>query len=143
MSFAERIAAARLNGDYNALIEAIPYFQWLGLNVELRDGEVVTVLPFQDMLIGNPMLPALHGGVTGAFLESAALLSLMARMPTAQVPKIVNITIEYLRPGGPVDSFAAGIITRQGRRVANVRAEAWQDDRAHPFAAASAHFLLG
>ena len=103
---------------------------------------MITVLPFQDMLIGNPMLPALHGGVTGAFLESAAIMSLMARMQTNQVPKIINITIEYLRPGGPTDSFAAGIVTRQGRRVANVRAEAWQDDRNHPIAAASAHFLM-
>lgn len=142
MSFAEQIAAARSSGDYNGLIDAIPYFKWLGLAVEWQGDELVTVLPFQDMLIGNPVLPALHGGVTGAFLESAALLSLMAQMQTTQVPKIITITIEYLRPGGPTATYASGIVTRQGRRVANVRAEAWQDDRAHPIAAAAAHFLL-
>lgn len=142
MSFAERLAEARSSGGFETLVDAIPYLKWLGLRIEARDGELISILPFQDMLIGNPMLPALHGGVTGSFLESAAIISLMAAMPTPALPKTINITIEYLRPGGPTDTYAAGIITRQGRRVANVRAEAWQEDRAHPIAAASAHFLL-
>lgn len=142
MSFAEQIEAARASGDYGSLVGAIPYFRWLGLTIERRDDELITVLPFQDMLIGNPVLPALHGGVTGAFLESAALMSLMAQMQTSQVPKTINITIEYLRPGGPTTTFASGIVSRQGRRVANVRAEAWQEDRGHPIATAAAHFLL-
>jgi uncharacterized protein (TIGR00369 family) len=142
VSLAEQLAKARTSGDYNALVDAIPYFHWLGLRVERQGSDVVTIMPFQDMLIGNPMLPALHGGVTGAFLESAAIISLMAGTQVEQVPKIINITVEYLRPGGPTDTVATGVITRQGRRVANVRAEAWQDDRRHPIASASAHFLL-
>lgn len=142
MTLAEQLAKARADDDYNQLIDAIPYFRWLGLKVERQQDEVLTIMPFQDMLIGNPMLPALHGGVIGAFLESAAIISLMAATRAEQVPKIVNITVEYLRPGGPTDTFATGVITRQGRRVANVRAEAWQDRREHLIAAASAHFLL-
>lgn len=142
MSFAEEIAAARTSGDYKKLIDAIPYFRWLGLSIEWRDKELITVLPFQDMLIGNPVLPALHGGVTGAFLESAALMSLMAQLQATQVPKTINITIEYLRPGAATTTYASGIVSRQGRRVANVRAEAWQEDRRHPIATAAAHFLL-
>ena len=142
MSFQARIAEARRTGDYNRLVDGIPYLKWLGIRLEQREGEVISVMPFAEMLIGNPMLPALHGGVTGAFLESAAIISLMAAMDTPKLPKTINITIEYLRPGGPADTYATGTITKQGRRVANVRALAWQDDRAHPIAAATAHFLL-
>ena len=53
-----------------------------------------------------------------------------------------GLTVEYLRSGRPVDTFARGVPTRQGRRVANVRVEAWQDDRSRPIAVASAHFLV-
>ena len=59
-----------------------------------------------------------------------------------RLPKIVNISIDYLRPSLLEDMFARGIIIRQGRRVANVRVDAWQSDRARPVAAAHAHFLL-
>jgi acyl-coenzyme A thioesterase PaaI-like protein len=62
---------------------------------------------------------------------------------TLRVPKTINITVEYLRSGKPQDTFARCEITRQGRRVANVRVVAWQEDRAKPIAAATAHLLLG
>ncbi len=142
MSSADGISAARQNGDLQPLIEAVPYFRWLGLRVDRQGDELITVLPFQDMLIGNPLLPALHGGVTGALLESAAMISLIGAMDTPRLPKIVNITVEYLRPGGAADSFATGIVTKQGRRVASVRAHAWQKDRGKLFAAATTHFLI-
>jgi acyl-coenzyme A thioesterase PaaI-like protein len=41
-----------------------------------------------------------------------------------------------------LDSFATGIVTKQGRRVASVRAHAWQKDRDKLFAAATTHFLI-
>ncbi|MDP6873460.1 MAG: PaaI family thioesterase [Alphaproteobacteria bacterium] len=142
MSISEGISAARRSGDLQPLIEAVPYFRWLGLRVDREGDELITVMPFQDMLIGNPLLPALHGGTTGALLESAAMISLIGAMDTPRLPKIINITIEYLRPGGAADSYATGIVTKQGRRVANVRAQAWQKDRGKLFATASTHFLI-
>ena len=142
MNIPKGIAEARQSGDLRPLVDAVPYFRWLGLRVEQQGDELITVMPFQDMLIGNPMLPALHGGVTGALLESAAMISLIGATDTPRLPKIINITVEYLRPGRPADSFATGIVTKQGRRVANVRAQAWQKDRNKLFATASAHFLV-
>ncbi|MDA1097490.1 MAG: PaaI family thioesterase [Proteobacteria bacterium] len=142
MSIAEGISAARQSGDLQPLVEAVPYFRWLGLRIDRQCEELITVMPFQDMLIGNPMLPALHGGITGAFLESAAMISLIGAMATPKLPRIINITIEYLRPGRAMDSYATGIVTKQGRRVANVRAYAWQQDRDKLIASASAHFMM-
>lgn len=142
MNLLEVIARAKAEGDFNVLVEVMPYARFLGLSAEEIDGEVVSKLAFDDMLIGNPVLPALHGGVVGALLEHAALIHLMWELETAHVPKTITITVDYLRTGRPRDTFARGIITKEGRRVANVRVEAWQDDRKKPIAHALAHFLL-
>ena len=46
------------------LTEGIPYVQFLGIQFDRRGDELTAHLPFDDSLIGNPMLPALHGGAT-------------------------------------------------------------------------------
>ena len=88
------------------------------------------------------MLPALHGGTLGALLESTAIFHLLWEAETLFLPKTITLTIDYLRSGRPVDTFARGVITKQGRRVVNVRAEAWQDDPARPIAIGNGHFLI-
>jgi acyl-coenzyme A thioesterase PaaI-like protein len=97
---------------------------------------------YGDHLIGNPALPALHGGTLGALLESAAIFELLCRSETVVLPKTITLTVDYLRSGAPVDTHARGVVTRQGRRVANVRMEAWQADRHKPVATAHAVFLV-
>jgi acyl-coenzyme A thioesterase PaaI-like protein len=93
-------------------------------------------------LIGNPILPAIHGGTVGALLESAAIFKLVWEIRSIAVPKTINITVDYLRSARVVDTHARAIITKHGRRVANVQVRAWQADEAKPVAAAHAHFLL-
>lgn len=140
----ERLTEAKRTGDYNALHEAIPYARFLGLTAALdpaRD-ELITTLRYGDHLIGNPSIPALHGGTLGALLESAAIFELLWRAETVVLPKTITFTIDYLRSGAPVDTHARGIVTRQGRRVTNVRMEAWQGDRTAPVATAHAIFLV-
>ena len=58
--------------------------------------------------------------------------------------KIVNLSVEYLRPClATRDTFARGTLFKQGRSVTNIRIEAWQSDEAKPVAAAHDHFLVG
>jgi acyl-coenzyme A thioesterase PaaI-like protein len=52
------------------------------------------------------------------------------------------LSVDYLRPARLAETSAQGVITRHGRRVANVRVEAWQESPSRPVAAAHAHFLL-
>jgi acyl-coenzyme A thioesterase PaaI-like protein len=142
MSITEAVAMARQTGEYQNVIDSIPYMRFLGLTVSGdEDGPIVT-MPGSDHIIGNPVLPAIHGGVVGAFLESTAIMHLIWARESQQVPKIVNLTIDYLRSARVVDTHAQAIITKHGRRIANIRIEAWQTDRAKPVAAAHAHFLL-
>ena len=125
-----------------AFLQRAPYFRFLGMRAEF-DGEVMTgVLPFAQHLIGNPMLPALHGGVIGAFMEMTALAQLSLAQPGRRVPKTIDVTIEYLRSAGPKDTYARAILRKVGRRVANVQVEAWQESRAKPVAGMTGHFLL-
>ena len=138
----ERLAEAKGRGDHQAFMEAIPYAKFLGLSGGMVDGELITTMRYADHLIGNPALPALHGGTLGALLESAAIFELLWRAETIVLPKTITVTVDFLRSGAPVDTYARGIVTRHGRRVTNVRMEAWQTDRGTPVATAHAIFLV-
>lgn len=138
----EIIERAKATGDYRLLTDAIPYVRFLGITVDGSTGEMLGKMSFGDHLVGNPALPALHGGAIGALLESTAVFELLWEAETVILPKTINITIEYLRSAHATDTFAKGVITKHGRRVASVRVEAWQEDRNRPIAAAAAHFLI-
>lgn len=136
------IAEAKREGRPGRLTEVVPYARFMGLSMRHVAGELLGHLTYSNMLIGNPALPALHGGALGALLESTAIFQLLWEAETVVLPKTIDITVEYLRSGRPLDTWAKGILTRQGRRVANVRVEAWQEDRLRPIAFAHAHFLI-
>jgi acyl-coenzyme A thioesterase PaaI-like protein len=138
----EKLVQAKASGDYQALMDAVPYSKFLGLSAAMQDGELITTMTFSQHLIGNPALPALHGGTLGALMESAAIFELLWRSETIVLPKTITFTIDYLRSGAPLDTYARSIVTRHGRRVANVRVEAWQTDRTAPVATAHAIFLV-
>ncbi len=138
----EHLRAFREEGKTEGMTDAVPYTKFLGITVDIADGAVIGCLRYSDDLIGNPALPALHGGTVGALLESTAIFHLMWEEKGIGVPKTINVTIDFLRSGRPMDTFAKGIITKQGRRIANVRVEAWQEDPSRPIAIANTHFLI-
>ena len=133
---------AKQTGDFDKVIEAVPYAAFLGLSLHQEDDKLINTLNFSDMLIGNPGLPALHGGTIGALLENAALTELIWETGCDTIPRTVNFTTEFLRPGRAENAYASAIVTKHGRRVANVRATAWQSDPNKPIATGNGHFLL-
>jgi acyl-coenzyme A thioesterase PaaI-like protein len=142
------------------MVVAVPYARFLGVSFERRGDELTAQLSYADALLGNPLLPALHGGAIGAFLEIAAIMELAwaqvwERMeggrPEAEaieegrfppLPKTIDFTVDYLRTGLPRDAYARARVNRMGRRYASVHVEAWQDNRARLFAQATGHFLM-
>ncbi len=129
--------------DFSLLLERIPYARFLGLEVRQMGDEIITELPASEHLTGNQNLPAVHGGVVGAMLEFTAVLQLLHDTDCERLPKTVDISIDYLRPTrADRKTFGQAIVTRRGRRVANVRCELWQQDRATPVAASHGHFVL-
>ncbi|WP_374467947.1 PaaI family thioesterase [Phenylobacterium sp.] len=125
-----------------AFLQRVPYIRFLGMRAELAGDEMTAVLPFSEHLVGNVMLPALHGGVLGAFLETTALAQLAVTQKSSRLPKTIDVTIEYLRPGRAMTTYARADLRKVGRRIANIHVEAWQEARAHPVAALRGHFLL-
>lgn len=142
MSMIEMLARAKADNDPGRLVEAIPYARWLGMEFKAEGANLAAKLRFHEDLVGNASVPALHGGTVGALLESTAIFEVLWRMETAVLPKTITFTVDYLRPAKLQDVHARATVTRQGRRVANVRAEAWQEDPARPVATANAIFLV-
>ncbi|MCQ0970634.1 PaaI family thioesterase [Paracoccus sp. TK19116] len=151
---------SRRDAALKALVDGVPFLAWVGIRFDRRGDELTAVLPFQQKLIGNPLLPAIHGGVTAAFLETAAIIELAwasqwedveqgrltpdADDPSSlpRLPKTIDFTIDYLRSGLPRDAYARARVVRSGRRFASVYVEAWQDNRARLFAQATGHFMM-
>ncbi len=155
-----QVVKKRRDAALTALASGVPYIQFLGISFDRRGDELTGILSYDEKLIGNPHLPALHGGVTAAFLEVTAIMTLswsrlwgsmesgaldVASLEAGnlpRMPKTIDFSVDYLRSGLPRDAYARATITRMGRRYASLRAEAWQDNRARPFAEATAHFLV-
>ena len=141
----ELLAKAAREGrpeDVAALMAAVPNCEFLGVTASLRGEEVVLEMPFDVALVGDPIIPALHGGVIGSLLETAAIAQAIFSTRAVKIPKPVDFTVDYLRTGRAVTSFAKARLARQGRRVVNVHAEMWQEDEARPIATLRGHFLL-
>ena len=121
-----------------------PYALSLGIGVVRIDGAApVLTLEISEKVLGRPGF--LHGGAIGGLLEMAAIAALrMALAQRGAVPRLkpVNMTVEFLRGGTLQPTFAIGRVTRAGRRIANVSAEAWQDDPARPIASGWMNVLL-
>ncbi len=136
------VRSAKETGKVSTLVDAIPYLRFLGISMDTASGALIGKMAYSDALIGNASLPALHGGAIGALLESTAIFQALWESETIVLPKIVTITVDFLRSGRPVDTFARGVFTKEGRRVVNVSVEAWQEDPQRPIARANAIFLV-
>jgi uncharacterized protein (TIGR00369 family) len=125
-----------------AVVRDLPYAKFLGVEVIFNGDEMTAVLAFADHLIGNPVLPAIHGGVLGAFMEITAIAQLSVLQPSLRLPRTIDISMEYLRSGRPRTTYARAQVRKAGRRVANVHVEAWQEQRDAPIAFLRGHFLV-
>ncbi len=140
-AFAERIRVAKESGAFAAFFDELPYSKFLGVRLAIDGDGLRARMPFAQHLVGNPMLPALHGGTIGALLEHVALCTVLHELELTALPKTINLTIDYLRSGKAEDTLASASIVRAGRRVQTVQSIAWQGDRDKPIAIATVHIL--
>ena len=104
--------SAKECADWQALLERIPYAQHLGLEVQRGDAGVLVHLPCREALIGNFMLPALHGGVLGALIELTARVAAQSQDAETRCPRILDSHINYLRSAKARSTFARADIIR-------------------------------
>ena len=118
-----------------------PYADVLGLSRD-PDDRTILVMPFSQDVLGRPGF--VHGGAIGGLLEMAAIVALKEALEAEGGGRIkpINVTVDFMRGGRLVETRARGHVERLGRSIANLSAEAWQDDPAKPIAAARMNYLI-
>lgn len=121
-----------------------PFATTMGMTVDhMHAGIPVIAYDYGPSVMGRPGF--LHGGALSGLMEVAAIAALRVTLGKDESDlkiKPVNITINFMRGGRELRTYALGEVTRIGRRVANVEAKAWQDDPGKPIATVFMNFLL-
>lgn len=143
MNLRHLVDTALASGDYSEVTRLLPYANHIGLRCQRFGNDLIFILPKKESNLGNPILPAIHGGIIGGFMELSASIHLLLLNNVPRMPKIVDFSIDYLRAGLHRETYAECRVSRQGNRVANVIITAWQKSRDEPIALARAHFLIG
>ena len=120
-----------------------PYAQGIGCVIAGMEGDVpLLACEYSERIIGRPGF--WHGGALSGLLEMAAVCAVQAATGIEMRRlKPVGVSVQFLRGGVEKRTFALGRVVRAGRRLVNVTAEAWQDDRARALAMAEMRVMIG
>jgi len=127
-----------------AILDEIPYAVMMGVLAEENPGThepLRFVMHASELHMGNPTLPAMHGGALSGFMELASAVHILSFMETAKYPKLIDFSIDYLRAARLQTVYAVCELMREGRNLTAVQVKAWQEDPAKPVAIGRAQFL--
>ncbi len=100
------------------MTEMIPFNAVLGLEVvELKEGRAVLGLPFRPELVGDPVRPALHGGVLSALADTCGGAAVWTCIGSEDRVSTIDLRVDYLRPGPLERLLAIADVLRVGNRV--------------------------
>ena len=133
---------ARQDREPQQILDVIPYSSFIGVKAKIEDNRILYFMPEQHSNIGNPSLPAIHGGVIGGFMELSAAVELLYTLNIEKIPKVADFSLDYLRPGRFQTTYASCSVLRHGKKLVNVSVVAWQDSPEKPIATARCHFLV-
>ena len=99
--------------------ELIPFNRYLGVKLtDARTGFARLEVPFRDELVGDPMRPALHGGVISALADAAGGAAVWTGLEDDRARvSTIDLRIDYLRPARLVTVIAEATVVRLGNRV--------------------------
>jgi len=124
--------------------ETIPYNNALGLRiVDIVSDGVITELPYNPELIGNPETGFLHGGAITSLIDASCGTAVAVHMRRPIRMATLDLRIDYLKPAPPGQSvFCRATCFRTTKNIAFVRATADCGDEHRPVAAASGSFVI-
>lgn len=99
--------------------EHIPFNKFLGVRVgRAAAGSVRLELPFRDVMIGDPLRRALHGGVISTLADTTGGMAIWSALNDgAARVSTIDLRVDYLRPGRPELLIAEATVVRVGGRV--------------------------
>lgn len=129
-----------------AFRDFVPHNRALGLSLiaaTCEPAQVTLKLPWNPQLVGNPATQVLHGGAITTVLDGCAGASVYMKLRSPLPIATLDLRVDFLsRAPAHRDVLVKAECYRVTRSVAFVRAWAWTDDEANPFAAATATFAL-
>ncbi|MDO6839400.1 thioesterase family protein [Paraglaciecola chathamensis] len=135
---------------------SMPFNRALGFQIEsLEDHQVQIRMPWNNMLMGNPVHKILHGGATAAILDTVgSVVALMYGIKQLKPEEVedfkntlanngtIDMRVDYLRPGKGEEFIATASVIRRGRRVAVCRMELHNEQGQH-IASGTGTYLVG
>ncbi len=128
----------------NAMIRFTPQAQALGVKVtKVAKGRAWGCVPYRSDLVGDPDTGVIAGGVLTTFLDQLCGAAAILAMDEPTIVATIDLRIDYMRPAQPGrDVLAEAHCVKLGRRVAFVRATAYEDTAENPIAHVSAAFAI-
>lgn len=114
---------------------AAPFMEYIGLQMQVVNGQIQGFIDMRPQLIGNTHFRILHGGVTAAVLDSIGGIVAMAEIykrkeglieeQRKQAARLatVDMRIDYLAPGRGDYFIATAAAVRMGRKGCTTRME--------------------
>ena len=124
--------------------DGVPHNRALGLRlVSIAEEGIVSELPYDERLVGDPDTGVLHGGAITTLIDATCGMAVPVQMRRAIPIATLDLRIDYLKParrGASVVCRARCYKTTQN--VAFVRATADCGDADDPIAAAAGTFII-
>ena len=127
------------------VIESLPHNVKLGVRTEeISRGRCITYIEYRPELVGDPTRDVLHGGVVTTLIDTTAGGAVYSCLSGETPIATLDMRIDYLKPAAPARRlYACAEVGRLTRRIAFVRAFAYQDDASNQVATCNAAFMIG
>ncbi len=97
----------------------IPFNSYLGIQItDVAPGTVRVRVPFRPEFVGDPMRPALHGGLISAIIDATSGASVWTLVSPYERISTIDMRVDYLLPGRLETLGAEARVQRKGTYVA-------------------------
>lgn len=94
----------------------VPFHRANGIElVEVTDDLARTRWPFDESLVGNPEVPALHGGVVSAIADLTGAAPFVGGL--GRYTPTIDLRVDYLAHAGKADLTAESTVDRRGETI--------------------------
>ncbi|WP_332897392.1 MULTISPECIES: PaaI family thioesterase [unclassified Haladaptatus] len=99
-----------------SLLDSLPFHEAHGIEiVEVTEDTATTRIPFSDDLVGNPDVPAIHGGVLAALVDLTGAALFVGNL--GRYTPTIDMRIDYLTHAGAETLVGTATRVREGESI--------------------------